>query len=255
MKYLISGGTGFLGHHVIARLMDEGHSIVEIDFHKDIKAQCKRVCCVDYIIHMASYGLHVKDTNKREMIKVNIRNTLELLYATKDWPYKSFVNVGTVMEKNAVDGYGLTKSVQTAICSIFAKEYNKPIVTARLTSLYGKGQQDFKFIQKTIDSIKANQPIQVDMNGLNDWLHVDDVASFLVELTKKTQEHKGKIIEVGSGRLTVNSVVINHLFNLLHKVPIEDYKTTRSYPQIDTTEMRRIYRPKISLREGLQSQI
>ena len=106
MKYLITGGSGFIGSHLAERLLDQGHSVTiidnlttgsdanllkvkkSIDFHQgnilDKPLMEELIAVSDYVVHLAAALGVLNIVNKPlESLKTNIQGT-EVVLETSD---------------------------------------------------------------------------------------------------------------------------------------------------------------------------
>ena len=69
MKILVTGGAGFIGSHLTARLLDLGHSVCCIDnFNTYYDPAIKRENCKPFLTHH-NYRLHEVDIQNAEQMK------------------------------------------------------------------------------------------------------------------------------------------------------------------------------------------
>ncbi len=123
MRVLLSGGAGFIGSHVLARLLKDGHDVVIVDrldtsgnlnrlsdlrdnkrlrfFYHDLKAPISQYLAnqlgrFDWILHLAA-GTHVDRSidNPLEFVYDNVVGTCNLLDFARKNPLKGFLQFST----------------------------------------------------------------------------------------------------------------------------------------------------------------
>lgn len=181
---LVTGGTGFIGGHLVARLLQEEAVVVipyiDIDplsvFAKnklnkqvilesiDITDTEKIVDftkkhTVDYILHLAAQTIVTKAyENPYLTLKTNIIGTISVLEATRinskikgvivassDKAYGKTKNAYT--EKSPLLGdhpYDVSKSSADLISHSYFVTYNTPVVVTRFGNVYGEGDSHFE---------------------------------------------------------------------------------------------------------------
>jgi nucleoside-diphosphate-sugar epimerase len=166
----------------------------------------------DVIYHLAAYGAYPHQDNPDLCIKTNIQGTWNLLRATSDIDYELFVNTGSSSEygfKRApmkesdflqpASSYAVTKSSQTLLCSYFAKENKKTIVTIRPFSVYGPYEDKNRFVPTLLRSLHNHERMDlVSPDIVRDWIYVDDVVDAYL-LTGKLKKFSGETFNIGAG--------------------------------------------------------
>lgn len=176
-KYLVTGGSGFIGSNIVKKLLELGEEVrvldnfstgrkinilphldkiefIEGDF-TDLDVARKAVKGMDYVLHQGaipSVPRSVKDPIKTN--NANILGTLNMLIASKDEGIKKFVYAGSssaygdslVMPKeesmpNAPKSpYAIQKLTGEMYCQNFWKIYGLPTVILRYFNVFGPNQ-------------------------------------------------------------------------------------------------------------------
>jgi nucleoside-diphosphate-sugar epimerase len=139
----------------------------------------------------------------------------------------------------------------------YVKMFNKPVVNARLFSVYGPGEAEFRFIPTIMRCIKKGEAMNL-APGMHDWIYIDDVIDALLLLQENAPYLKGKSVNIGTGtqydnydvvrklcdiaNVTIKSLSITHLNNL---------RTRYSWVADNTLLKSLVWIPKVSLTEGL----
>lgn len=225
----------------------------------------------DYIIHTAAYGNMAHHQAYGKIVTSNIFGTFNLLRAAKDVPYKGFINFGTSSEYGKKDVpmtedllpetdtfYGASKIATTYLSRAFAKQFNKPVVTVRPFSVYGEFEAEYRFIPKIIHSLHANEAMDVDIEGIHDWIYINDFIDGIETVMSNIDKLQGQVVNIGTGVQTTNKQVIEYLERLSGKSLVAHYiSNTRpndSHMWIDgSTKLNDLgWFPKHTLEEGLK---
>jgi nucleoside-diphosphate-sugar epimerase len=175
-SYLVTGGAGFIGSHLVHELARRGHRVRVIDnlvtgrrknlagiagveFFEgdlaDLTAARRAVEGVDYVLHQAaipSVPRSVEDpiTSNR----ANVDATLNVLVASRDAGIKRLVYAGSSsaygnaptlpkredMPSNPLSPYALQKLVGEEYCRLFTRLYGLETVTIRYFNVFGPRQ-------------------------------------------------------------------------------------------------------------------
>jgi nucleoside-diphosphate-sugar epimerase len=177
MRYLVTGGAGFIGSNTVDELVRRGHSVVVLDdlssSREDnlaeirnkitfIKGSITDIEVVRKVMHEAEYVLHlgartsvprsVKDP--LETNKINIEGTLNVLVAAKELKVKRVVFAASssaygetptlpkteAMQPQPISPYGVTKYVGELYCQTFGRCYGLENVALRYFNVFGPRQ-------------------------------------------------------------------------------------------------------------------
>lgn len=147
MKFLVTGGAGFIGSHIVEKLLQEGYFVrvldnfssgkeFNIEFSKGLgkdkfelirgdirdKAICDKACeGIDYISHQAALRSVPKSMNDPESYNdVNINGTLNLLQAALKNKVKRFVFASSSSVYGDVDRFPEREDVLPLLISPYA---------------------------------------------------------------------------------------------------------------------------------------
>ncbi|HWF37349.1 MAG TPA: SDR family oxidoreductase [Candidatus Acidoferrales bacterium] len=177
MRYLVTGGAGFIGSNLVDELVRRGHEVVvlddlstghaenlaavrgKIDFREgtitDLNTLAAACRGVDYVIHLAartSVPKSVKDPIESNL--VNIDGTLNVLVAARDAKVKRFVFAASSsaygetptlpkvesMQPEPISPYGVTKYVGELYAQVFGRVYGLENACIRYFNVFGPRQ-------------------------------------------------------------------------------------------------------------------
>ncbi|HAZ09715.1 MAG TPA: LPS biosynthesis protein WbpP [Candidatus Omnitrophica bacterium] len=177
MKFLVTGGAGFIGSHIVDTLVGNGDKVKVIDdfssgqmenlqgvlnkielIKGDIRNKelaAKAVEGVDYVLHQAALRSVPKSLANPELYNdVNINGTLNILTASRDAKVKRVVMASSSSIYGDIDKfperedflpqlispYGLTKLAGEYYSRIFSKIYDLETVNLRYFNVFGPRQ-------------------------------------------------------------------------------------------------------------------
>jgi nucleoside-diphosphate-sugar epimerase len=177
MRYLVTGGAGFIGSNMVDELVRRGHEVVVLDDLSagkeenlarvrpkiDLRigtitdlATVQSACNgADYVIHLAartSVPRSVKDP--LETNRINIDGTLNVLVAARDAKVKRFVYAASssaygetptlpkveTMQPAPISPYGVTKYVGELYAQVFGRVYGLENACVRYFNVFGPRQ-------------------------------------------------------------------------------------------------------------------
>ena len=179
MKYLVTGGAGFIGSNIVSELLKDGQQVVVLDnfatgkrenilpLMKDpnmtmIEGDLRSfhivrsaVKGVDYILHQGALPSVPRSINDPITSNdVNILGMLNILEAAKEFGVKRVVVASSssiygnseslpkveTMPINPMSPYALTKYAQERYCQIFSQIYGLETVALRYFNVFGPNQ-------------------------------------------------------------------------------------------------------------------
>lgn len=264
MSVLVTGASGFIGSHMVGRLVNAGYTVHILikpssniwrleDIRKKITIHTVSLHRKDEltillqkirpsaIYHFAAHGAYATQVNVNEMIRVNISGLSTLLEASLQIPYTLFVNIGSSAEYGIkvtpmketnrlepVSFYASTKASGTLLGQVFAKTYHKPIITLRPFTVYGPLEEPFRFIPTVIRSILSDIPVKLTgKNVRHDYIFIDDFIDACVQFLTLQKGVSGAIYNVGTGKEYTNEDIVHALFRIAKKtvsIKVGDYK-------------------------------
>lgn len=216
MKYLLSGSNGFIGRRLGAVLLDLGYQVRSIP--RDLLYEEWNLTSYleseqpDVMVHLAAYGNHSDQKSLVEAVDANIMNTVRLLEASKNIPYTAFINISTSSVHLPVQTYySATKKATEHICEVFAREYDKPVVTVRPYSVFGEGERENRLIPTIIKSAKHGLPLTLVEEPKHDWIYIDDFVAGVLKVIERAQDLSAQAVDIGNGKEYSNKQVLTEL--------------------------------------------
>jgi UDP-glucose 4-epimerase len=215
VKFVITGGAGFIGSHIAKHLVEKNHDVIIVDNLSrgrlenlsKIKGQIefKKIDILDFnllkeiisnsdgIFHQAALtSVPESFTQEEKYHNVNVKGTENIFKIAKEFGKKvvyassssiygntTIIPIQENFEKNPINPYGITKLDD----EILAEKYHKlgvSIIGLRYFNVYGIGQTiDYSgVITKFIDQINQNKSPIIFGDGVQtrDFISVEDIA-------------------------------------------------------------------------------
>jgi nucleoside-diphosphate-sugar epimerase len=227
---LLTGGTGFLGSHLLKKLLQDNYDVIVLKRSsssvwriKDYALQVtfydinddtnfKKIINdhkIDAIIHAAT-NYQDKDLNK--ILQTNIIFPVKLLDAAQNSDVKLFINTDTFFTKNVGYSYLNRYSVSKQILTTLLQQYQHPvIVNLRLEHVFGERDSKNKFVTYLIEDLINNKPVIDFTEGTQerDFIYIDDVVdAYLKTITQFKKFNGYQSFEIGRGSaLSIRSFV------------------------------------------------
>ncbi len=257
MRYIVTGGAGFVGSHLVEQLIEKQHDVIVIDNLskgkkenlskvidrikfldldiRDYTSMEQNIRNVDGIFHQAALTV-VQDSFKRpeEYNQVNVEgtenifrlaneNNIKVVFASSSSVYGHQKNmpISENAEKNPINPYGKTKLDDEILMEKYVKLGAK-IIGLRYFNIFGKGQtkEYAGVITKFFDRISNGEPPIIYGDGLQirDFIFVGDIVKANMEAM--LNDTSNFIVNVGSGK----AITILELAEMMIRISKSDLK-------------------------------
>ena len=176
MKTLVTGGCGFIGSHIVDRLVEDNHDVLVIDnlsaecnaeFYYNDKAEYLSLDIVsnedinsidysaDWVFHLAAESrIQPAIKNPTAAYQVNVMGTCNMLnyarkHKTKRFMYsstsagyglKNEIPLKETMKRDCLNPYSSSKLAGEDLCGVYYSLYGLPTVSFRYFNVYGDRQ-------------------------------------------------------------------------------------------------------------------
>lgn len=266
MKLLVTGATGFIGHHLVPKLIAAGHQVtviarseqenakwswqdnvrwIKADIYQLDKHWINQIDRQDALIHLAWQGLPNYEAEFH--IKHNLPAESAFLETVIKLGIKQVLVTGTCFEYGNQSGcldetcetlpnnnYAIAKDKLRKYLVKLQKKYGFRLKWARLFYMYGEGQSGKSLLGQLKTAIEKQQTI-FNMSGgeqVRDYLPVETVAEYLLKLIE-CQDCDG-IVNICSGQpITIRTMVEKFLIENNFKMELN----LGYYPYLDNEPM------------------
>ena len=176
MKFLVTGGAGFIGSHLVDKLLGDGYDVKVIDnesasendfFYWNEKADNylydilndnkieKLFKDIDCVFHLAAESrIQTAIKNPSKTFSVNFKGTLNILNACKKYNVNRIIYSSTSsiyglknipplkenMDRDCLNPYSSSKAAGEDLVKIFSRFYNLKSIILRYFNVYGERQ-------------------------------------------------------------------------------------------------------------------
>ncbi|MBE3561767.1 MAG: complex I NDUFA9 subunit family protein [Ktedonobacteraceae bacterium] len=236
---LITGATGYIGRHLVARLVAQGErprclvrdlhraaGILPLDKVELVRGDTTHadtlqpaVSSVDTIVHAAFLTADRKQTPGNSYDETNVRGTRQLVDAAREAGVKHIIEISGLGTRPARTGsymQGRYLAEQLVIESGLGWTILRPSV------LFGKGAP---FIKGLVDLVYSSPVVPLIGGGKTMFqpIYVEDVVSVLCKILANPAGFSGKIYTIGGPAYYSFSQIFDELLRTTHKRRLKVY--------------------------------
>ena len=237
MRCLVTGASGFLGSHLVRKLLERKHSVtvllrpgsdqwrlrdclsqIEIIYGSlesatDLATEVQKDT-LDATFHLAWSGVTGEHRNSVDQVTKNVAHSLQLWQAVHKAGCKTFIGVGSQAEYGPYSGvlheniptapetmYGASKLALGIMLKQLCVTVGMRFVWLRLFSVYGPTDDERHMVPSLIRSLMQQQkPTLTDEKQVWDYLYVTDVAA---ALCAAMETEAAGVFNLGSGQACI----------------------------------------------------
>ena len=291
MKIIVTGGAGFIGSHLVERLLKDNHKVIVLDnlsngnlnnikhFKKIVFKKCdlskkgnwtNSFKDVDIIFHLAALADIVPSiTNPDKYFQSNVTSTLNILMAMKKYNIKKIIYSASsscygipkkypTLESSKVDPkypYALTKWLAEEMIIHWSNIYNFEYISLRLFNVYGPRSRTSGTYGAVFGVFMAQKINKLPFTIVGDGSQTRDFT-FVSDVVNAMiaalkTNYKNKIYNVGSGK----SISINKIVKILGGnkiyIPKRPGEPNCTFADIKKIKKELNWQPKININKGI----
>ncbi len=233
-RLLVTGATGFIGRHLVERLLQCGAQVritvyrnrwpatqtavesVPGDFNHSDPTYWEQACCdCDGIFHLAAAGVTAA-AEPASLLQQHLAGPAAMLEAAAKVGVKAMVYTSscfvyglrqTPANRTAtlapVSPYAASKAAAETWLAALGRRFQMPVAYARLFHVYGPGEHPQRLIPYVLSGLHTGKQLELTTgHQQRDFLYVADAVDGLLHLGTNIADHAGTAVNLGTGRAT-----------------------------------------------------
>jgi len=286
LEFFVTGCTGFIGTHLVARLLGSGHLVTGYDLVPpayadpnfefiegdilDLDRLQASIVKPDGIFHLAAQTKVPESTRDPAYdFRVNAQGTFNVLscaagarfiYASTSTVYgAASIPTTEAHPQRPISFYGASKAAGELYCSAFNGIFGQPTISLRLYNVYGPGNAK-GVMYDLIEKLRRDEStLELLGTGLQkkDYVYIDDaIEAFVLAYDKSVPSGA---YNVGSGTSTTVNEIATRISDLMglrpavHSTGGKSWEGDIESTQADISRFASFgWEPKVDMKEGIQ---
>jgi UDP-glucose 4-epimerase len=293
MKSLVTGGCGFIGSHLVDRLVDIGHDVIVLDrvqstyqnskakyYIQDLSENYFKYLHhfegVNNVFHLASdVSIPFCVEKPNESMANNTISTMNVLECSRIHNIDKFMFSSTsavygntlfipsveTNQVNCLNTYSISKYTGEQLCKMYYELYGLKTIMFRYFNVYGERQhktgQYAPVMSIFMNQKKNGLPLTIIGEGYQtrDFIHVSDVVYANILASQKNLDNYGEVFNVGTGKGIVIKDIANVISSYQIFIPERPGEVLHSRANIDKIKTHLEWNYNIQVLEWIESQI
>jgi UDP-glucose 4-epimerase len=293
MKCLVTGGSGFIGSHLVDRLIDIGYEVVVLDrlfpTHKNNEAKyyiqdlsenyvkfLHHFEGVDNVFHLASdVSIPFCVQKPNESMSNNTLSTMNVLecsrihnvdkviFSSTSAVYGNTLFIPSVEtnQTQCLNTYSISKYTGEQLCKMYYELYGLKTIIFRYFNVYGEGQhktgQYAPVMSIFMRQKKNGEPLTIIGDGYQtrDFVHVSDVVYANILASQKNLDTYGEVFNVGTGVGIEIGDIANLISSYQVKIPERPGEVLHSRANIDRIKTKLGWNYSVKVLDWIKMQI
>lgn len=276
-KIFVTGGTGFIGSHLVKRLNSLGVNIrfLEKDGKRiDIRDwnSIKGYDDADMVYHLAAIAnVPLSFQNPKETLEVNVLGTLNILEFCRLKAIKKMIFVSSYVygrpqylpideehPLSPLNPYAESKVIGEELCRGYSRDYDIDCIVLRPFNIYGEGQRKGNLIPDIISQLERGKIELKDPEPKRDLLYIGDLIEGFIS-AGKSEIPDFEIFNLGYGKSYKVKEIVDKIVDIHgKKIEVQYSKERRKHEIMDTVadvgkaNMMLDWKPRVDIDEGLR---